>query len=158
MEIIPEIIKIIDWCGIKVQLQASNITLFPYRKEIWWASLGQNIGVEINGKNNRYERPVLVIKVFNSDSLLIAPITSNVNKKVYAFPFTNLDRETNYVRISQMRTISSKRLIRKVGEMSDTEFENILEFVIESIFKTKAPFGAISESLRRGPNTDILSK
>ena len=30
--------------------------------EIWWAVLGVNIGHEIDGKNDMYERPVLVLK------------------------------------------------------------------------------------------------
>ena len=146
MEIIPEILKIIDWTRIKARLQISNNSLFPYKKEIWWASLGQNIGVEINGKNNRFERPVLVIKVFNLDSLLIIPITSHVNKNIFVFQFTNQNGEINFARISQMRTISTKRLIRKIGEIKEIEFEKLLDFIVENVFKTKAPFGAISES------------
>ncbi len=157
MDIISKILKIIDWSRIKVRIQLSNNTLFPYRKEIWWANLGENIGVEMNGKNDQFERPVLVIYVFNIHSLLIAPITSNTEDRRYNVIFTNLDGELNSINISQLRTISTKRLFRKVTILEDHIFENVITLISETIIKTKTPFGVISESSQGGPSKDILS-
>lgn len=154
---INEILKIVDWIGVKVRLQASEPSIFPYRKEIWWASLGQNIGVETNGKNHRFERPVIVIKVFNVHSLLIAPITSNTKERKFVYPFTTSSGKINIIKLSQLRTISTKRLVRKIEEIPDETFNDMLDSIINNIFKTKAPFGAISESPQGGPNTDIIS-
>lgn len=133
MEKIPEILKIIDWTRIKARLQISEPSLFPYKKEIWWASLGQNIGVETNGKNNKFERPVLVIKVFNVHSLLIAPITSNLNERKFTVSFANHVGEIYLIKISQLRTISTKRLLRKISEISDLDFENVIKFIKENV-------------------------
>ena len=30
--------------------------------EIWWCAVGENVGVEINGKSDAFSRPVLVMK------------------------------------------------------------------------------------------------
>lgn len=30
--------------------------------EIWWCVIGENIGIEINGKQKKFSRPVLVLK------------------------------------------------------------------------------------------------
>ena len=30
--------------------------------EIWWCAIGENVGVEINGKSEVFSRPVLVLK------------------------------------------------------------------------------------------------
>ena len=40
----------IEWMSLKRKLK--NINQFPLFKEgsIWWASVGENIGIEINGK------------------------------------------------------------------------------------------------------------
>ena len=146
MEILQDILKIIDWNRIKARLHISNAHPYPYKKEIWWASLGQNIGVEINGKNNKFERPVLVIRVFNTHSSFISPITSTLSDKKFIISFTNLVGENNSTNISQLRTISNKRLLRKIGEISDTEFEKVLETIRETVLKTKTPLGVISES------------
>lgn len=68
--------KFIAWTKLKARIHVSEKIIYPKRREIWWASLGQNIGVEINGKNNNFERPVLVIRVFNKNSVLVLPISS----------------------------------------------------------------------------------
>ena len=110
---------------------------FFYEREIWWCSLGKNIGVEVNGKNEGFERPGIVLKVFNKDMIWILPITSSVKKSrfYYNFIFNNIEQS---VMITQIRTISSKRLKRKIGTISDSDFENILAKMI-SLVKNETP-------------------
>ncbi len=64
-----EIIKqFFDWTKRKIFHHLNEVSEKPvfYReKEIWWAALGQNIGYEVNGKNESYERPVLILKRYN---------------------------------------------------------------------------------------------
>ena len=43
-----------------------NKDKFFYPREVWWCSAGLNIGVESNGKNKNFERPMLIIKKFNN--------------------------------------------------------------------------------------------
>ena len=38
-----------------------------HEREVWWSALGVNIGVEIDGKHENFERPVLVVRKFNND-------------------------------------------------------------------------------------------
>ena len=73
MEITRELIKIFaNWTKLKIRIHASEANKDVYFKEgqIWWASVGQNIGVEANGKNENYERPVVILKKFNGHSFL----------------------------------------------------------------------------------------
>lgn len=44
--------------------------------EIWWCAVGENVGVEINGKSNAFSRPVLVMKKLSRFGFLGAPLTS----------------------------------------------------------------------------------
>jgi mRNA interferase MazF len=41
--------------------------LFFYDREVWWCSVGINVGIEADGKNSNFERPILVLKKFNSN-------------------------------------------------------------------------------------------
>ncbi len=63
-----------EWNNLKISIHKSESFSYPQVRDIWWVNLGQNIGVEINGKNHRFERPVVVIKVFNNLGLLVAPL------------------------------------------------------------------------------------
>ncbi len=65
------LIKFIEWTKLKIRIQISEEEPVYFReKEIWWASLGVNIGYEQDGKNRNFERPVLVLKKFNKNILL----------------------------------------------------------------------------------------
>jgi mRNA interferase MazF len=140
MELIYKILKIIDWIKVKIRIEISNTSLFPYKKEIWWACLGQNIGVEMNGKHENFERPVLVIHVFNTYSLLVAPITSTENKHIYCIPMVNPSEELNTIVISQIRTISTKRLLRKAGVVDDKTFTTTIQAITSLIIKSDRSF------------------
>ena len=123
---VKSVLKIfVAWTKIKVTVHLSEKAVYPKVKEIWWASLGQNIGVEINGKNENFERPVLVIKVFNSLSVLVAPISSKVNEDKNCIKFTNIGGEENIINMSQIRSMSTKRFMRKVGDLKVEDFEKV---------------------------------
>lgn len=129
MEITKELLKIfVEWTKLKIRIHAQekeNI-IFPKKKEIWWASLGQNIGVEINGKNDNYERPILIIKVFNNESVLTVPISSTAKTSRYNINFVNNEGKENSIITSQVKMISTKRLLRLVTEMRDSDFDRVL--------------------------------
>ena len=98
------------------------------KKEIWWCALGLNIGFEQDGKNNNFERPVLVLKKFNKDVLWILPLTSSNKTGKYYFQFEYNGNMYSII-LSQIRLISSKRLLRKLRMFPDIEFEKIRELV-----------------------------
>lgn len=55
--------RFFDWIHLKERLDSQVIPI-PYVSEcqIWWASLGENVGFEINGKSSVFARPVSFIK------------------------------------------------------------------------------------------------
>ena len=61
-------LDIIEWSKKKIEINNSNkYPRFFKEREIWWASIGSNVGSEEDGKNNDFERPVLILKKFNKD-------------------------------------------------------------------------------------------
>jgi mRNA interferase MazF len=125
--------EFINWTKLKVRLHVSEKVIFTKEKEIWWACLGQNIGVEINGKNQSFERPVLVIKSYNKNATLILPISSKVSTGKFHILFTNHNGEQNIVNLSQLKVISNKRFIRKIGKMNDADYIRIKKELKETL-------------------------
>jgi mRNA interferase MazF len=113
-----------NWCDLKYKINKSERFLSFYAKEIWWCSLGLNIGYEQDGKNKKYERPVLVLKKFNQDILLVLPLTSNNKKSRYYYQLGYKGRSYSVI-LSQIRLISSKRLLRRIRKISKGEFIKI---------------------------------
>jgi hypothetical protein len=51
------------WNNVKKKVDTHNTSsLYFKEREIWWASTGVNIGSESDGKNELFERPVLILK------------------------------------------------------------------------------------------------
>jgi mRNA interferase MazF len=105
------------------------------RGEIRWADLNPGVGREQKGL-----RPVLIIShdVFNRNSgtVIAAAITSQPQKA--GFPLT-LELKTgslpkrSWLKISQIRTLSTERIGKLIGRLSDGELANIIEGLNEII-------------------------
>lgn len=97
-----------------------------HERDIWWVSFGINIGVETDGKHGNYERPALVVRKFNNQMLWVLPITSQ-NKTSDFHEKVIFDSKEYFVALTQLRTVSTKRLLRKEGMLPLAHFNRILE-------------------------------
>ncbi len=119
-----------EWNEIKKGINGSLLgtRFFCHERDIWWCSLGVNIGIEADGKNETFERPVLILRVFNKDMIWVLPITSSKKQSAFYHPFV-FKGEDQLIMLSQIKTISTKRLKRKVGVLAEADFLAVLEKV-----------------------------
>ena len=99
--------------------------LYFHEREVWWCSVGVNVGVEIDGKNNNFERPVLIIKKFNRKMFWGVPLTTKFCNESYIINFKH-DKGSSFANLAQLRMFSSKRILRKLTTLSDKNFGDIL--------------------------------
>lgn len=114
------------WTFLKKNIEQAKVIKFANRREIWWCSLGENIGTEFCGKNDLYERPVLILKVFNKETLKVLPLTSKEKYGLYYIRIL-LGDKVSFGSLSQVKTMSAKRLSRKIGRINLSQFENIIK-------------------------------
>ena len=112
------------WNDAKKRINSSSFIDFVNEREVWWASLGINIGSEQDGTSDVFERPVLVVRKFNRDTVLIVPLTSSPRRTAYHIAVRHDGIEFAAV-ISQLRLISTKRLRRKIYQMDGALFAQI---------------------------------
>jgi mRNA interferase MazF len=116
------------WNSQKKEINKKEILydFFFYPREVWWCTLGVNVGIESDGKNENFERPVLIIKKFNGQMCWAVPLTS---KEKYGEHYLKVNHENgvSWVCLSQVRVVSTKRLLRKIGMISETEFDEVLK-------------------------------
>lgn len=120
------------WIARKKTIDGMPGTAFAHPREIWWCSVGVNVGAEIDGKNDNYERPVIVMKVYNKETLLVLPITSKQKDDEFHHKI-NADKKTVWVKLTQHRVISNKRLLRKIDVLGEAEFEELKRIWKESL-------------------------
>jgi len=128
-----------QWNEKKKSLHGSVFTDFVHTREVWWCAVGVNVGVEADGKRENFERPVLVIRKFSTEAVLMIPLTSRVKKdNPYHVIFSHEGREFSAV-ISQVRLISTKRLLRKMYQMDSSIFTRIVSLIVTIIQKNRPP-------------------
>jgi len=121
------------WNEKKKETHREEKAVIFYEREVWWCSLGVNVGVEIDGKHELFLRPVAIIQKFNKDMALVMPMTDRAKNNKYYFSISGEDGKSYNVCLSHIRSISSKRLLRKIGVISLKDFEMVLEKVTKMI-------------------------
>lgn len=116
------------WHTKKKYVHENEKIPYFYDREIWWCSIGLNVGYEQDGKNENFERPVLVLKKFNKYILWIIPLTSRLKSGKYYYHF-KFEKEKSVAILSQLRLISSQRLLRKIGMISEIDFAKIRQAI-----------------------------
>ncbi len=113
------------WNILKQKIDTRSNPIFS-ECEIWWCSLGANIGHEENGKNELFNRPILIVRKFNKNIFLGIPLTTKIknNKFYYNFVFKG---KNQCAMLSQIRVWDSKRLTNRIGEISSKELKLIKE-------------------------------
>lgn len=146
MENLPDTTPFDVWNQKKKLIHSQHKAIYFREREVWWCSLGINIGSEQNGKNAMFERPIIIIKRFSTDLIWIIPLTTSSKKNLFNVEIFGLGIKQSAV-ISHFKSISPKRLLRKVATLSDDEYEKVLRAIIGIFPQTKPPHdsGGISE-------------
>ena len=105
------------------------------RGDIYWADLNPVIGSEQGGL-----RPVLILShnIFNERSGTVIAVTLTSRPQMAGYPLTfELDGtklpEKSWVKISQIRTLSVKRVQKRISKVSEEELATIIEGLNEII-------------------------
>lgn len=100
--------------------------------QIYWCSLGFNVGVEQDGAKNNFQRPVLVLKKYSNQIVLIAPITSKIHKGDWYANIDLLGKKSQII-LNQIRPIDTKRLIENISQISENKTDQIIDAFIDLI-------------------------
>jgi mRNA-degrading endonuclease toxin of MazEF toxin-antitoxin module len=120
----------INWIQCKIHLDSK--IKYPKFKEgqIWRCSVGINIGSETDGKNIKFNRPVLIIIKFNSNQFWVVLLTSKIKSENEFYYKIELGEKTSFAMLSQFKTLDSKRLQDKIGKISEIELKVVRKKII----------------------------
>ncbi len=125
-------IKSFDKWNLKKKILDEKDAPNPKTRDIWWAYTGLNIGNEQNGGNKSFQRPILILKKFNSKISLTLPLTSKDKQGIYYHKLKTAKKHSTII-LSQIKLTSNKRLRRKIERLKQEEFKEILDKTISLI-------------------------
>lgn len=127
----PDVMNVIkrflEWIRLKEKLHESSAKppLFAER-EIWWASLGENVGREINGKSELFTRPVLIFRKLSRETFMAIPTTSQERRGTWYVSVSYGGYQVSVI-LSQSRIVDAKRLSTRLGRLDERDFKRVKE-------------------------------
>lgn len=114
------------WNEVKQKLDQTDRPPSFNEGEIWWCSVGINVGYEIFGKDELYTRPILIIKKFSSYTFFGLPLTSKRKEKPSHYPL-EFNRKQGSVILDQGKTLDARRLADRMGSIGRKSLSMIVE-------------------------------
>lgn len=96
---------------------------------------GENVGFEMNGKNEYFHRPVIILHKFNKRLFFAIPTSSKIKENNPFYIQFEYKNKVYSALISQMRVLDSKRLHYRKGIISSKDFDSIKESFLNIFIK-----------------------
>jgi UDP-N-acetylbacillosamine transaminase len=115
-----------NWNELKKNIHnIKEVNINIKERNIYFVSMGQNIGRESYGKGEKFLRPVLVYKKLGSRYFLGIPLTSTLKEGSYYFAFNRKNGKKNTAMLNQMKTFDAKRVVSYAGKISNNVYKNL---------------------------------
>jgi mRNA-degrading endonuclease toxin of MazEF toxin-antitoxin module len=121
------------WHSKKSDLNENKVRLHFHERDVWFTSVGINIGYEQDGKGEEFLRPIVVFKKFNNETLWAIFLTKQKKTSKYYFDFEFKENESSTANLSQLRLIDSKRLKYQIGTIAEKDFTELKKRIISLI-------------------------
>ena len=113
-----------EWIVVKSDLHEKSVVRNIKEGDIYWCAVGENVGVEINGKSETFARPVVILKKLSRYGFMGIPLTSQPHDGSWYIPFI-FKQQREYAVLAQARVFSVSRLYKKMGMLPHSDLEII---------------------------------
>ena len=116
--------KFNEWNEVKKGINTREKFVIFKERDVFWASIGENIGFEQNGKSELFSRPVLVLKKFSNNMFFGIPLSTQLKQGNFFFEF-ELNGAKSSALLVQGRLFDSKRLEKRLGMIGKDDFSEL---------------------------------
>lgn len=115
-----------NWFLIKEMKHNKGIKKIPKiaNGEVWWVAIGENVGVEINGKSEYFSRPVIVFSKLSHLGFMGIPLTTQEHTGSWYVNFRFQGKDVGAV-LSQAKVFSTARLYSRLGQVAEDDMEKV---------------------------------
>ena len=114
-----------EWNEVKQTLHnKQNKIVIPKEREVYWASIGINIGFEQDGKGDIFSRPVLIVKRYSKNLFFGIPLSTRIKDGSFFFTFLLNGKQSNALLV-QAKVYDTKRLENRIGMIGKDDFTTL---------------------------------
>jgi mRNA interferase MazF len=117
--------RFLEWIGLKEKLHNAEVKPPLFKEgEIWWCAIGENLGIEINGKDKAFSRPVYIYKKLSRNGFFGIPL-STVQKTGSWYVEVSFQGKRSFANLAQCRVLSYLRMYIKMGSLDESDISKI---------------------------------
>ena len=120
-----------EWTPIKREINNKASRPRYNEGDVFWISVGENVGFEQDGKGRLFTRPVLVVKGFSAELFWGVPLTSKDKSGKHYYKF-KLGGKDSVAILSQLRAFDTARISgssKRIGGISKTDLGEIRQLL-----------------------------
>src|SRR3989338_2249798 len=107
---------------------------FYHEREVWWCSLGVNVGFEQDRRGYLFQRPVLIVRGLSSHTCIVAPFTtSSGDNHPMRIQLGKVGEQEAYAIISQLRVIDTRRFTERLAVLNKGLFA-VVQKAVKKLF------------------------
>ena len=127
-----------EWFPVKEAKHNSDMKKIPKVTdgEVWWVAVGENVGVEINGKSEYFSRPAVVFKKLSHLGFMGIPLSTQNHNGSWYVQFRFQGKDVCAV-LSQVRVFSTARLYNRLGQLDEKDLTKVKEAFLKLYFGEK---------------------
>ena len=122
-----------SWNEKKKKINNRKNPPFYHTRELWWCSLGINVGFEQDGSGKEDSRPILILTALSKETFIAIPLTTSPSNHKLRPLIGLVEEKEAHALLSQIKVIDTKRLIRKMGQLDKKTFESIRKIAKEML-------------------------
>jgi len=122
--------KFDKWNDLKQTINQKKNKFHIRDMEIYFLSIGHNIGFESYGKDELFLRPIVVLKKLTYSTFIGIPLTSKEKTGNFYLKFSYKKDKYSYASLNQLRVFDTKRIAYKSGKMNYNDFIQLQEKVL----------------------------
>lgn len=126
------------WMQVKSAIHSKEEIRRINEGDVVWAAVGENVGVEIDGKSEKYSRPVIVLKKHTDRCFTGVPLTSRPHKGSWYVEFEFQSKKQIAVLI-QTKLMDAARVYSRIGKLSRHDYNVVLDAYIRFICGKNMP-------------------
>lgn len=117
--------RFLEWVGLKEKLHGADAKPPLFKEgEIWWCAVGENVGIEVNGKGKPFSRPVYIYKKLSANGFLGIPLSTSDKMGTWYVGIT-FQGKIAMANLAQCRVLSNLRMYEKMGALDEADVKKI---------------------------------
>ncbi|HCC83250.1 TPA: toxin-antitoxin system protein [Candidatus Uhrbacteria bacterium] len=114
------------WNNKKKSLEGKETDFLFRTGEVWWSSVGINIGEESCGKGETFRRPILVVRKLSRQNFIGVPLSTQPKIGSW-FTTVNIQGKKQAVLLYQIKMFSTRRFQRRLTTLDEADFKQVKE-------------------------------